>query len=360
MKKKNIISLIISLIVVFNMVFCASALNDADTSFGTSEPSAESGVTLSAEYEEDLYDDDSYEDEEQGYTDEEASLPGDGLDENPLDSVYTDGDTIGAITTTDPLLAELDNLDLVTPGDVAGTTDSSNKKLDTKKILAIVAIIAAVAVIAVVAVVLSKKKNKGENYDYNNSAEYKADVPAVTMKYDIPVGEAKEIRYDYTFDGAASMQNNAVQSDISFGAAPVAAPVLKTDNFHDAIMPIYKGEAPVESFSGSVAPIVLANIYDLQVSPSTQPVFARGNDINSSDYILVDDKYLYLNYRVFYGGEFKLYSDIVAVEKCFDISNAVGAVASPMNQNILDIEPAVFEIDGVDFKITEKGKIKVQ
>ncbi len=347
MKKKNIISLIISLIVVFNMVFCVSATGsvygDVDTSYGTSDSSAGSVDAFSAD----------------------TDGLNQGLDENPMYSLFTDGNTAGADSTTNALMGELEDLSPVTPGN-AGATGTIGKKIDLKTILIIVAAVAAVAIAAVVVFIVIKKKKSSD--DEENASQIVA--PEAVMKFDIPVGNTGAIRYEYRFEGSASagdvpfathaQQFGEVPVQASFGAASVSEPVVKIDNTRDIIMSIYKGEAPVEAFTGTVVPLVLTNIYDLQISESIQPVFARGNDLHSSDYILVNDKYLYLNYHTFNKGEFKLYADIVAVEKCFNIVNRMGAVASPGNQAIFDFEPAVFEISGTDFVVSEKGKITIE
>lgn len=345
MKKKNIFSLVISLLFVFNMVFCVSATDyfyaDDAESYGTSDISAEDDDLSSADI--DVF----YQ----------------GINENPADSALTDGDTIGAFATTaEPLVEEFeDDWSSVTPGDV-GVTGTTGNKLDLKIILIIAAVVILLILIALI-IILIKKKNSSEYEDDEAAVE----GPKGSVKFDIPVGDADEIRYGYQFSQNVSAEDSAAADAMledvrtqQFGAPVISEPPVQIDNTRDIIMSIYKGEAPSEAFTGNVVPLIITNIYDLQISSSIQPVFALGNDIYSSDYILVNDKYLYLNYHTFNKDEFRLYPDIAAVEKCFNIVTVTGSSASPANQAIADFEPAVFEINGTDFVISEKGKITVE
>lgn len=324
MKKKNIISVMISLLVALNMVFCVSAYSpESDSLYGTSEESSESINSLSGD----------------------TGALNQGLDENPLDSVLTDGDTVGAVTTTDAMQAFLeDDLPQVTPGNT-----SSTDKPDMKIMLIIGAIIVIAAAIVVVLIAVNKKKNSKE-----------VEEPVPQVKLDIPTGSASGIKYSYEFRDSATVMGSVPMSAADSFDVDTAQPIVEIDNTHNIIMSIYKGEATPDAFGGKIVPLVLTNVYDLQISDSIQPAFATGTDLYSSDYILVNDKYLYLNFNTFNKAEFKLYSDIVAVQRCFTLVNRMGAVISPANQSIFDFEPAVFEINGTDFVICEKGKITVE
>ena len=329
MKKKNIISVMISLLVALNMVFCVSAYSpESDSLYGTSEESSESINSLSGD----------------------IGALNQGLDENPLDSVLTDGDTVGAVTTTDAMQAFLeDDLPQVTPGNT-----SSTDKPDMKIMLIIGAIIVIAAAIVVILLVLRHKKNSAQAKD--NADGYHA----VQAKIDIPTGSASGIKYSYEFRDSATVMGSVPMSSADSFDVDTAQPIVEIDNTHNIIMSIYKGEATPDAFGGKIVPLALTNVYDLQISESIQPAFATGTDLFSSDYILVNDKYLYLNFNTFNKAEFKLYSDIVAVQRCFTLVNRMGAVISPANQSIFDFEPAVFEINGTDFVICEKGKITVE
>ena len=337
MKKKNIMSLILSLVVVFNMVLFVSATDyysNADDVYGTSELSAEDALAFSADI------------------DTES-----GLDENPADNALTEGDAIASDATTDSIVAELES-DLIplTPGN-SGENQSADSKLDLKTVL-IVAAVVALAIIIVIAVVMLMRKKKNADTDSDKDVETEKSSRAQKINIEIPVGEAETINYEYEFRDTAFAQSGSSAPQINAESADISD--IKIDNTRDIIMSIYKGEATEDAFTGKVVPLVLTNVYDLQINTEALPNFTVGNDLYTADYILVNDNLLYLNYYVFRKPELKLYSDIVAVEKCFDIFSTTGAVAKPSNQNICDLEPAVFEVGTEGFTVCQKGKITVE
>ena len=343
MKKKNIISLILSLLVMFNMAFCVSAIglqhDDTDSVYGTSDLSSESVGSLS----------------------EDTDALNQVIDENPIDSVFTDGDAVGAgAATTDSMQAFLEeDLSKVTPDKVA----SSAKNVDLKKLLPVIfGVLAAVIIAAIVAIVFYRKRvNSKNNTQNNNNADINIEI------FDC---DTEGIRCEYEFTDSVSVKekvpmntpsaNIPTVSDEAIACDITEEPITETDYTHNTIMSIYKGEASADSFSGEVISLTLANAYDLQIRQNISPRFAVSNNSTTTDYILVNGKYLYLNYRVFNKNEFVLYSDIAAVERCFYICNNLDAVVVPERQNILDFKPAVIEADGGDFAVVEKGKIVVE
>lgn len=106
-------------------------------------------------------------------------------------------------------------------------------------------------------------------------------------------------------------------------------------------------------------PLCLNNIYALNVSKEEAPTFQATRDAKSADYLLVKNQLLILNPLKFYGRDFKTYSNISGISRCFDIKKNTVEVA-PYGQSIIEFGPAEITPNGMVFVLSEKGKISVE
>ncbi len=162
-----------------------------------------------------------------------------------------------------------------------------------------------------------------------------------------------------------TVQTNNVRIEIPTGEAkPIIelCELKKAENTHkessarDSIMKIYTGEIPTERFNGKVSFLSLSNVYDLNLSENQKPSFTVIQDRNNANYIMINEKYLFINFNKYNGKNFKFYSDISYANRCFDIESRNGD-KTPRAQTILKLEPAVLKISGNTIILSEKGKM---
>ncbi len=249
---------------------------------------------------------------------------------------------------------------------ITDTTDPANggkKKIMTTAIIC--ALVAVIIALVVILIVVLKKKNNGEEDTTRTSSapERKTQVssPDLALLEAIPLRTEPQ-SLNYTVNGL----NFPADTQTVTSGEHTQTTDQKTKPEPPAISPyeaavkgindLYTGKIDAHDFNRKVLNINLDNAADLNISDSTKPIFSEGS--SGSDYIVVDDSYLFINYTEFNvgSGTFKLFSDISAVQNCFEIRSRSGD-NSLRGQDIVSIEPAVVELDGTSYTLKEKGII---
>lgn len=131
------------------------------------------------------------------------------------------------------------------------------------------------------------------------------------------------------------------------------------DGMHKKIKAIYSGEATPESLTESVKALNIENVYNLKIMDSAKPEFTVSYDKYDAKYVLVAERYLYINYNIYSGDDFKLYSDIDVVDKCFNITNSKRTNSFNYGANIRELKPALLVPKHGGYELLEKGIIVV-
>ncbi len=165
---------------------------------------------------------------------------------------------------------------------------------------------------------------------------------------DIPVVDNPQpIRQTYVSSGAGDNNGN------NYRNTPVSNGQWKT------VLSQQNSTNNIQTLPGNCIPLILKNIYSLNINNSESAQFQTVTDAHSADYILVDNQYLLLNPLKFSGSNFRTYSDIGGISYCYDIRKDNSEVPL-LGQKIIGFQPATVIANGTTFTLSQKGKINVE
>lgn len=195
-----------------------------------------------------------------------------------------------------------------------------------------------------------KRVNRDKEVSVNNTV---LEIPepdinqAVMVR--IPTADPLPINERYTFTDIAPNTT-----------APVAINNASNLSVQKLITAQIENDKIFELPVGCVA-LYLKNIYSLNVDDSTMPKFQVIDTMGTTDYILVESSFLFINPLRFSGKGFKAFSDIQGIEKCFCIKKKSNDnCVLPLGQTILDFKPALVKSTGTEFVLFQKGTIIVE
>lgn len=202
----------------------------------------------------------------------------------------------------------------------------------------------------------SKKKIKDEKRTSKNDVVSINKAKTSIKEHDnfsrIPVGIAEPIRYTVYFEYEKT-------SDLTEEAVMNESTNSQTKMDTQSVVDVFLGKADISLFPETCLPILLMNSYDLSISDLMAPYFRVSSDKENAKYVVVDDEKLYVNPLKYNGNNFKAYSDLTCLDKCFTIMCDNNEV-KPQGQKIINIEPAFLEKSGNDYILVKKGLLNVE
>lgn len=316
-------------------------------------------------------------DESTSFTSPEESTLGEG-EEN---SSAADSDVTADIveTTESDLTVEEQSSE-----DVAAEGSEKNDVLKLALYVIIALIVVFIALIMVLIVLLIKLKKKKDSIGKNTEAAGKSEGKkkrtvlaskaaevstgektgvsqkntSSSIKVDIPAGTAEPILHTIALE-----TSNYVVEDTEKDVSKTSVVVQQNeyadfDEVHSQVTKIFEGTMSASDFREDVKALVLANMYEMSINSSIPAVFAKDELSDSSMFVLINDKYLYINFNIFNKENFKLYSDLKGIEFIFDIN--MDSTGVPYGSDIESIMPTRIICENGVYTIKEKGKIVVK
>ena len=163
-------------------------------------------------------------------------------------------------------------------------------------------------------------------------------------------GASAEAVYTAETDTAAAQES----------AVPASPEVKETalEEIQAQLVKLYDGTMKPADFTEKVDALLIKNLYEMNISSTIAPVFETTDNISSARFVVVAGKYLYINFHSYSKSDFRLYSDLEGVDRCFDINMSGNRV--PYGNAIKSVEPAKVELVNNTYTLTEKGKIVVE
>ena len=130
----------------------------------------------------------------------------------------------------------------------------------------------------------------------------------------------------------------------------------------DAIDCIYKGDSQPTSLTRKKVSVKYFRDYNQNFFGDIPEKFTICDNERGSEFIVVDNKYLFLNFYKFNNFEdpnFKAYSDIAGLSKCFDLISGNRKV-NANNQKIKKLIPAEVHVENGQFVLDKKGEIYLE
>ena len=266
--------------------------------------------------------------------------------------------------------------------DEATTVENTDKAgLSISKLeIILYACVAAAAVLVILIVVLivmliklkKKKKETGDKPRKVKAVDGKsggsvAPVASAPVKksvsVNIPEGTPEAIAAVFGLEQSEAPANTGCASNETSNEASAseAAPAIQEtslDEIQAQLMKLYDGTMKPSEFTEKTDALLIKNLYELNISSSIAPVFETTENISSARFVVVAGKYLYINFHSYSKSDFKLYSDLEGVDRCFDINMSGNRV--PFGSAIKSISPAKVELVNNTYTLTEKGKIVVE
>lgn len=129
---------------------------------------------------------------------------------------------------------------------------------------------------------------------------------------------------------------------------------VKTESYEE----LYNTQGNTTFPDGS-AGVIVSNNYDLLVNEELAPLFEVCRQ-TETDLIMVNEKYIYLNFNKYSGNYFCAYPSIQCLFKCFDVVDSFDRPVNADSQKIERIEPCVVAYEDNKYHIVSKGKIIIK
>lgn len=186
---------------------------------------------------------------------------------------------------------------------------------------------------------------------------------------DVPVNNAPEpIVCDSTVnsslhDSGDSTEHDDAKSDgVDTSDKNTAVKKSECEELADAIDSIYKGDSQPTSLTRKKVSVKYFRDYNQNFFGDIPEKFTMCDNERGSEFIVVDNKYLFLNFYKFNNFEdpnFKAYSDIAGLSKCFDLISGNRKV-NANNQKIKKLIPAEVYVENGQFVLDKKGEIYLE
>ena len=186
---------------------------------------------------------------------------------------------------------------------------------------------------------------------------------------DVPVNNAPEpIAYDSTVSTDPHDSNDSIEhTDAKYDGVDTCdknTSVKKSEceELADAIDCIYKGDSQPTSLTRKKVSVKYFRDYNQNFFGDIPEKFTICDNERGSEFIVVDNKYLFLNFYKFNNFEdpnFKAYSDIAGLSKCFDLISGNRKV-NANNQKIKKLIPAEVHVENGQFVLDKKGEIYLE
>lgn len=220
----------------------------------------------------------------------------------------------------------------------------------------------------------SKKKKKSEeplrNIDVKSEkkSEEKTEVDAVSNSDDannintdilaaldsLRIGSYKPMNASCSIDlegeivSRFSVENNATNDENNLLCSRTSLQEPDIQNFDE-----YYKTSENDFFPKTSMGLFVKNNYDMLINSEEQPLFEVTKDINT-DLILVDGKYIYINFRKYSGQYFCAYPNIPNLSKCFDIVDSSNRKVVPDSQKINTIKPCFAVCNNNSYRVEKK------
>lgn len=186
---------------------------------------------------------------------------------------------------------------------------------------------------------------------------------------DVPVNNAPEpIAYDSTVSTDPHDSNDSIEyTDAKYDGVDTcdkntAVKKSECEELADAIDCIYKGDSQPTSLTRKKVSVKYFRDYNQNFFGDIPEKFTICDNERGSEFIVVDNKYLFLNFYKFNNFEdpnFKAYSDIAGLSKCFDLISGNRKV-NANNQKIKKLIPAEVHVENGQFVLDKKGEIYLE
>lgn len=186
---------------------------------------------------------------------------------------------------------------------------------------------------------------------------------------DVPVNNAPEpIVYNSTVntglhDSNDSTEHADAKSDgVDTSDKNTAVKKSECEELADAIDSIYKGDSQPTSLTRKKVSVKYFRDYNQNFFGDIPEKFTICDNERGSEFIVVDNKYLFLNFYKFNNFDdpnFKAYSDIAGLSKCFDLISGNRKV-NANNQKIKKLIPGEVHVENGQFVLDKKGEIYLE
>lgn len=131
------------------------------------------------------------------------------------------------------------------------------------------------------------------------------------------------------------------------------------ESVQQQINEFYTGKKSPDASSLRIEPLEITNFQQMRFSPDEKPVFKVIKDLDATSFVIVEGIYVCLNFYRFSGQQFKAYGDIQGLKNCFDIVVSDGSPARAQNQPIYSLTPGKATLSGMNYQLTEKGRLNL-
>ena len=186
---------------------------------------------------------------------------------------------------------------------------------------------------------------------------------------DVPVNNAPEpIVYNSTVNTGLHDSNDGTEhadakSDgVDTSDKNTAVKKSECEELADAIDSIYKGDSQPTSLTRKKVSVKYFRDYNQNFFGDIPEKFTICDNERGSEFIVVDNKYLFLNFYKFNNFDdpnFKAYSDIAGLSKCFDLISGNRKV-NANNQKIKKLIPGEVHVENGQFVLDKKGEIYLE
>lgn len=183
---------------------------------------------------------------------------------------------------------------------------------------------------------------------------------------DVPVNNAPEpIAYDSTVSTYPHDSNDSIEhTDAKYDGVDTrdkntSVKKSECEELADAIDSIYKEEMPPESLKRDVISAEVHCDVNSFLGIENGVRLNMCSDNNNGSFIVVDNRYLFLNFYIL-GGRFFIASERIAgLSKCFDLISGNRKV-NANNQKIKKLIPAEVHVENGQFVLDKKGEIYLE